>query len=277
MIAGMIDLSVGSVVALAGAVLGVAVADWGWPFWAASLLAIALGGATGCASGAVCVGLRVPAFIVTIGMLEAARGLGYLVTGSQTKYLGAAVESLARPVPGLVVTPAFLLAAVVALLGQVVLVRTVFGRRLVAVGTNEQATALAGVNPRPLKIVVFALGGLLTGLGAVFHVSRLGSSDPNAGAGLELSAIAAVVIGGTSLMGGRGSVLKTLFGVLVIAILETGLAHIGVSEPAKRVTTGAVIVTAVALDAWRSRTSSGPQGWWARLTRRRLAAPTASS
>jgi ribose transport system permease protein len=98
---------------------------------------------------------------------------------------------------------------------------------------------------------VFALLGGLTALGALFYTSRLGSSDPNAGVGLELSAIAAVVIGGTSLMGGRGSVINSFFGVLIIATLEAGLAQLGASEPVKRVTTGLVIVTAVVIDAWR--------------------------
>jgi ribose transport system permease protein len=102
-----------------------------------------------------------------------------------------------------------------------------------------------------MKIAVFALLGLLSGLAGVFYTSRLGSADPNAGVGLELSAIAAVVIGGTSLMGGRGSVLNAFFGVLIISTLEAGLAQIGVSEPAKRVVTGGVIVGAVIIDAWR--------------------------
>src|SRR5262249_43991156 len=107
--------------------------------------------------------------------------------------------------------------------------------------------------PRWPKVAVFALLGSLTGLGAVFYTSRLGSSDPNAGIGLELAAIAAVVIGGTSLMGGRGSVVNSFFGVLIIATLESGLAQIGASEPIKRVVTGLVIVLAVILDAWRHR------------------------
>ena len=109
----------------------------------------------------------------------------------------------------------------------------------------------SGINPKPKKIAVFALLGLLSGLAGVFYTSRLGSADPNAGVGMELSAIAAVVIGGTSLMGGRGSVVNSFFGVLIIATLEAGLAQIGVSEPAKRVITGSAIVGAVILDAWR--------------------------
>jgi ribose transport system permease protein len=251
LIIGGIDLSVGSVLGLAGSVLGVAMVNWGWPMWAASLLCLGVGLAAGMLNGLVSVRLGVPSFIVTLGMLEIARGLSYLTTNSQTKYIGDAVEGLSRPLPVLGFSPAFLLAVMVIIAGQVALSRTIFGRYLIAIGTNEQAVRLAGINPRPPKIAVFALMGLLSGLGAICYTSRLGSSDPNAGVGLELSAIAAVVIGGTSLMGGRGSVVKSFFGVLIIATLEAGLAQVGASEPAKRVITGAVIVIAVILDAWR--------------------------
>jgi ribose transport system permease protein len=255
LIIGGIDLSVGSVLGLAGAVLGVAMVDWQWPFWAGALLAMGVGLLAGGLNGAISVQLRIPAFIVTLGMLEIARGLAYLTTQSQTKYIGAPVETLARPLAGLGVSGAFVIAVLVIVAGQIVLSRTVFGRYLIAIGTNEQAFRLAGINPRPAKMAVFAIAGLLTGLGAVFYTSRLGSSDPNAGVGLELSAIAAVVIGGTSLMGGRGSVVNSFFGVLIIATLEAGLAQVGATEPTKRVITGVVIIAAVVLDAWRHHVS----------------------
>jgi ribose transport system permease protein len=196
--------------------------------------------------------------------LEIARGLAYVATQSQTKYIGSAVEGLATPVAGLAVSPAFLIAVLVVVAGQVVLSRTVFGRYVVAIGTNEPAVRLAGIDTAPVKVAVFALLGVLTGLASVFHTSRLGSSDPNAGVGLELSAIAAVVIGGTSLLGGRGSVVNSFFGVLIIATLEAGLAQVGASEPAKRVITGVVIVGAVILDAWRHRVAGTR---WTRLIR----------
>ena len=251
LIIGGIDLSVGSVLGLGGAVLGVTLVDWHWPLWAAVSACLCVGLGAGTLNGTISVFLGVPSFIVTLGMLEIARGLAYLTTHSQTKYIGSAVEGLARPIGGLGCSVAFLLAAALTVMLQLVLSRNIFGRYLIAIGTNEQAVRLAGINSRPAKIAVFALLGLLTGLGAVFYTSRLGSSDPNAGVGLELSAIAAVVIGGTSLMGGRGSVVSSFFGVLIIATLEAGLAQIGASEPVKRVVTGAVIVIAVILDAWR--------------------------
>jgi ribose transport system permease protein len=141
----------------------------------------------------------------------------------------------------------------VIVLAQLVLTRTVFGRYLIGIGTNEEAVRLAGIDPRPYKVLVFALMGLLAGLAALFQISRLEAADPNAGSGLELQVIAAVVIGGTSLMGGRGSVISTFFGVLIISVLAAGLAQIGASEPTKRIITGAVIVIAVVLDTYRSR------------------------
>jgi ribose transport system permease protein len=251
LITGGIDLSVGSVLGLGGAVFGVAVVDWHWPLWAAVGVCLAVGLCAGLLNGLISVRLRIPSFIVTLGMLEVARGLAYLATHSQTKYIGASVEELARPLPGFGFSPAFLAAAATIIVSQVLLSRTLFGRYLIAIGTNEAAVRLAGINPQPAKIAVFALIGLLTGVGAVFYTCRLGSSDPNAGAGLELSAIAAVVIGGTSLLGGRGSVVRSFFGVLIIATLEAGLAQVGASEPVKRVVTGVVIVLAVVLDAWR--------------------------
>jgi ribose transport system permease protein len=251
LIIGGIDLSVGSLLGFSGAVLGVAMVDWQWPFWMAAGLCCGVGLAAGAVNGLVSVRLSIPSFIVTLGMLEIARGFAYLTTHSQTKYIGAPVEGLSRSLGAFGVSPAFLLAIAVIIGAQLVLSRSVFGRHLVAIGTNEQAVRLAGINPRPAKIAVFSLVGLLTGLGAVFYSSRLGASDPNAGSGLELSAIAAVVIGGTSLMGGRGSVVNSFFGVLIIATLQAGLAQVGASEPVKRVVTGLVIVLAVVLDAWR--------------------------
>jgi ribose transport system permease protein len=257
LIIGGIDLSVGSVLGLCGAVLGVALVNFHLPFWAAVGLSLGIGLVAGTLNGLVSVVFAIPSFIVTLGMLEIARGLAYLTTGSQTKYLGSAVEGVSTPVAGLAVSPAFLIAVLVVVAGQVVLSRTVFGRYAVAIGTNEPAVRLAGIDPRPTKVAAFALLGALTGLGSVFYTSRLGSSDPNAGVGLELSAIAAVVIGGTSLMGGRGSVVNSFFGVLIIATLEAGLAQVGASEPTKRVITGVVIVCAVILDAWRHHLAGG--------------------
>ena len=248
-----IDLSVGSVMALAGAVCGALVATYEWPFWTASLVAIATGAAIGALNGGISVGLRVPSFIVTLGTLEAARGLAYLVTNSQTQYLGESVAPLSSPLWTAGLSLAFLIALIVIVKGQIMLSHAAAGRHLIAVGSNEEAAHLSGIRSDWLKFWVFTASGALAGLGAVFYVSRLGAADPNAGSGLELSAIAAAVIGGTSLAGGRGSMVRTFFGVLIIATLEAGLAQVGVSEPLKRVITGTVIILAVITDALRTR------------------------
>jgi len=265
LIIGGIDLSVGSLLGLCGSVLGVALMDFHLPLGFAIILCLAIGLAAGTINGVISVCLGIPSFIVTLGMLEIARGLAYLTTHSQTKYLGSVVGNLSEPLGSLGISPAFLLAVLVIVIGQIILSRTVFGRYLVSIGTNEEAVRLAGINTKPAKIAVFALAGLLSGLGGIFYTSRLGASDPNAGTGLELSSIAAVVIGGTSLMGGRGSVANTFFGVLIIATLEAGLAQVGASEPTKRVITGVVIVVAVILDAWRHHLTGGKFTFFKRL------------
>jgi ribose transport system permease protein len=253
LIAAGIDLSVGSVMALGAAVLAMARVSWNLPLPLAVALCLAVGLVAGLANGFITVRWTVPSFIVTLGMLEVARGGAYLVTGSRAVFVGSAVGPLGTPLPLVGLAPAFLIALLVVAAGQVVLGRTVLGRYIVAIGTNVEAVRLSGIDPRPVIVTVFALSGLLAGLGGLFHVAYLESADPNSGIGLELSAIAAVVIGGTSLMGGRGSVVSSFLGVLIIAVLQTGLAQIGASEPVKRIVTGGVIVAAVILDGYRRR------------------------
>jgi ribose transport system permease protein len=255
-----IDLSVGSVMAFCGALLGTALVTWEWGLGPSVLLCLAAGLVTGLINGFVTVRWAIPSFIVTLGMLEVARGGAYLVTDSRMLYIGSAVEGLGAPLTAVGLSPAFFLALVVVAVGQVVLSKSVFGRYLVAIGTNEEAVRLSGIDPRPLKLAVFTIAGSLAGLGGVFHIAYLESADPNAGIGLELSAIAAVVIGGTSLMGGRGSVVNSFFGVLIIAVLQAGLAQLGASEPIKRVVAGAVIVIAVVVDVYRQRLARGRAG-----------------
>lgn len=247
-----IDLSVGSVLALGAALTSVAALQLHWPAIPCALLG--MGGAmlTGCLTGAITVAWRIPSFIVSLGVLEAARGVAYQLTNSRTAYIGDSLDFLSNPI-AFGISPAFLIAIAVMIVAQWVLTRTVFGRYLIGIGTNEEAVRLAGVNTRPYKIAVFALMGLLSGMAALFQISRLEAADPNAGEGIELQVIAAVVIGGTSLMGGRGSVTSTFFGVLIISVLAAGLAQIGATEPTKRIITGAVIVIAVVLDTYRSR------------------------
>ena len=252
LVIGGIDLSVGSVLALSSGLCAVAMQSWGWNIPGAMALGLACGVLAGSLNGLISVTWRVPSFIVTLGMLEIARGGAYLITDSRTQYIGSSIGGLGEPL-WLGISPAFILALAIVIAGDIYLRRSVLGRYMVGVGSNEEAMRLAGIDPRPLKVLVFALMGALAALGGLMQISRLEAADPNAGTGMELQVIAAVVIGGTSLMGGRGSVLSTFFGVLIVAVLEAGLAQAGVSDPVKRIVTGCVIVVAVLLDMYRHK------------------------
>ena len=247
-----IDLSVGSVLALAGSVLGVFLVEFNLPLPAAICACLFVGILCGLANGLIVIRWNLPSFIVTLGMLEIARGAAYLVTNSRTIYIGGPLEIITgTSILGLSLP--FILAVLIVAIGQLVLSRTVFGRYMIAIGTNEEAVRMSGIDPRPIKLMVFALCGFLTSAAAVIQTARMSSASPNAGSGLELQAIAAVVIGGTSLMGGRGSVISSFFGVLIIAVLGTGLAQIGAQESTKRLVTGCVIIVAVIIDQYRHR------------------------
>lgn len=252
LIIGGIDLSVGSVLALGAGLLGIAIVQWHWPLWAAVVLCVLSGALCGLLNGFLTIRFRLPSFIVTLGLMEAARGATYLVTNSQTMYIGSTIEAVDNLTLFGLSLP-FLVAIGFAIIAQCILTGTVFGRYAIALGTSEEAVRLSGIDTRPIKLAVFILSGALAAMAGISYCAQLSAADPNAGSGFELAAIAAVVIGGTSLMGGRGSVINSLFGVLVIAVLETGLAQVGAQESAKRMVTGAVIIIAVIVDFYRTR------------------------
>jgi ribose transport system permease protein len=250
LVTGGIDLSVGSVLALSSATLGVVLLHSGLSL--PSALGLALGGGllAGLFNGLLAVRLGLPSFLVTLGTLEMARGATYLLTRSQTQYVGPRIERLAES-SALGLSLPFWGSLALAALGELVLARTVFGRHAIAIGSNEVAVRFAGIDPRPVRITAFAVSGLLAALAGVVATARLGVADPNAGLGFELQAIAAVVVGGTSLLGGRGSVLGSFLGVWLIAVLGAGLAQAGAQEPTKRIVTGAVILLAILADRLR--------------------------
>ncbi len=258
LIVGGIDLSVGSVLGLSATVVGMAMIGWGLPVSSACLLGIGAGILCGVMNGFLVSYLALPAFIVTLGMLEMARGLAYMTTNSQTMYIGAAIQELALPASGSAVSLALIVALLTVVLAHLMLTKTAPGRYVIAVGANARAARMSGIDTRLYRFLMLVLSGALAGLAGVFNVAYLGAADPNAGSGMELAAIAAAVIGGTSLMGGRGTILGAFAGVLIIAILQNGLAQLGVSEPAKRLITGSVIIIAVFLDSWRNRKGAAP-------------------
>lgn len=247
---GGIDLSVGSILAVSGAVLGVCLTRFHWPLPLACLACLATGLVCGLVNGVVTALWRLPSFIVTLGMLEIARGTAYLLTHSQTQYIGRTVEQLSDAhVFGLSLPFFAALAIVVA--GQAVLSHTLFGRHTLAVGANAEAARLSGIMVPRISIAVFAVSGMLSAVAGAIQCARLSAADPNAGIGFELQAIAAVVIGGTSLMGGRASIVKSFLGVLIIAVLGVGLFTLGAQESTKRIVTGFVIVAAAIFDYYR--------------------------
>jgi len=253
LVIGGIDLSVGSLIALSSGVLGVLMVEYGWPLWAAAMAGVAASAVCGLFNGLVSIGFGIPSFIVTLGMLEIARGATMVVTDSRSVYIGSAVEAISEPLPTLLLSPAFLAAVAVVIVGQLLLTQTVCGRYWIAIGANAEAVRMSGIRAAPYSISVFVISGILCGLAGIAQTSRLSTSDPNGAIGMELSAIAACVIGGTSLMGGRGSVLSSFIGVLIIAVLQTGLAQMQVSDAHKQMITGGVIVVAVLVDAFRTR------------------------
>jgi ribose transport system permease protein len=229
--------------------------NYQWPLWLAIPVCVAAGAACGLVSGSITAFGRIPSFIVTLGMLEIARGLAKITSHSQSIYIGSSVGWIGDPIGVIGISPAFAVALMTVGVGQFVLARTVFGRYCVAIGTNQEAARMSGINTKPYIISVFVISGMLCGVAGVMTTSLMSTANPNEGVGFELAAIAACVVGGTSLMGGRGSVIASFLGVLIIAVLQSGLAQLSVPDPMKQVITGGVIIIAVLLDAARQKWS----------------------
>jgi ribose transport system permease protein len=246
-ISGGIDLSVGSLLAVAGVVLALALkADWPVPVAAAA--SIAVGGALGLANGAGIAFGRLPPFIMTLGMMSVARGAALLVTdGRPVSGFSAGFRSLATGNVLGVPTPIVLTLAIY-VFAHVVLSRTRFGRYVYGIGGNEEATRLSGVPVRFHKTMVYGVSGVASAIAAIVLTARLNTAQPIAGINYELDAIAATVIGGTSLTGGDGSLGGTLIGALTMGVLRNGLNLLGVSSFLQQLVIGVVIIAAVLVD-----------------------------
>jgi ribose/xylose/arabinose/galactoside ABC-type transport system permease subunit len=246
-LSGGIDLSVGSLVALSGIALGTAV-QAGAPVPAAAAVGLGVGLASGLVNGALVTLGRIPPFIATLGMMSVARGLALML--SDGRPISGYPESFRFLATGHLLgvpVPVILMLAIYAL-AHLVLTRTLLGRYTYAIGGNEDAAALSGVPVRAYKAAVYGISGLLSAVTSLVLVARLNSAQPIAGIMYELDAIAAVVIGGTSLLGGSGSVAGTLVGALIMATLRNGLNLLGVSSYVQQVAIGVVIVAAVLVD-----------------------------
>ena len=253
-VGGGIDLSVGSTIALTGVLCALALRDGVAPGLAV-LAAVLLGGLVGLLNALAITRLRVVPFIATLGMLGVARGAAkWLARQTVVEAPPSWVNELAvtfPPRPWLLVAPGVWLALALALLTGFVLRRTVFGRRVFALGSSEAAARACGIAIDRLKLAVYSVAGLFFGLSGVMQMSRLRQGDPTVAAGTELDVIAAVVIGGGSLNGGEGSVLGSVIGALVMAFLRNGSQQMGWPSHVQEMLIGAIIVVAVAVDRWR--------------------------
>ena len=246
-LSGGIDLSVGSIVALSGVVLGAALQS-GQPLPVALVLAAAVGLACGLGNGALVSWGGLPPFIVTLGTMSIARGAALLFTeGRPVSGFDPGFRMLATGRVAFIPAPVIATILVYAI-AHFVLTRTTFGRYVYAIGGNEEATRLSGVPIRFHKTMIYGVSGLMSAIAAIILTARLNSAQPIAGMMYELDAIAATVIGGTSLMGGEGSLGGTLVGALIMGVLRNGLNLLGVSSFLQQIVIGAVIVVAVLLD-----------------------------
>jgi ribose transport system permease protein len=251
-ITGGIDLSVGSVLAFAGVVMA-STLHAEVPVPVALAVALGTGLCCGLVNGALITVGRLPPFIATLGMMSVARGTALMFTeGRPVSGFSGGFRSLATgellgiPVSVIIMVGVYVVA-------HFVLTRTKLGRYTYAIGGNEEAALLSGVNVKLYKAAVYGISGMLSGLAAVLLTARLNSAQPIAGMMYELDAIAATVIGGTSLLGGEGTVVGTLIGALIMAVLRNGLNLLGVSSFIQQVVIGSVIIAAVLIDMWLKR------------------------
>jgi ribose transport system permease protein len=248
---------------LSAVMTGVAVTLWGLPVALGVLFGILTGSLAGFVNGIVIAKMKIPPFIATLGMLNIARGLALVLSGLKPIYFTAtpafnsiAMGSLLGGVfPGLQFPNAVLILFGAAILANWTLTKTVVGRYAFAIGSNEEATRLSGIDVDAWKMGIYTLSGMFSGLGGVVIASRLNSAQPSLGLGYELDAISAAVIGGTSLSGGEGSILGTVIGAFLISTLTNGLRILSVPQEWQTVITGAIVIMAVYLDVVRRRQS----------------------
>ncbi|MCS6834575.1 MAG: ABC transporter permease [Anaerolineae bacterium] len=258
-----IDLSIGTVMTFSAVMTGVFITRWGFDPLLGVLCGILSGSFAGMINGIVIAKMKVPPFVATLGMMYMAKGLALIIAelrpiyfndvpGFSTIATGSVVGSI---LPDFNIPNAVMIMFIAAIVGSFILFKTILGRYTFALGSNEEATRLSGVNVDLWKIAVYTLSGTFAGLAGVVIAARLNSAQPALGQGYELDAIAAVVIGGTSLSGGEGSILGTIIGAFVISVLTNGLRILSVPQEWQIVVTGVIIIVAVYFDMVRRRRS----------------------
>jgi ribose transport system permease protein len=251
-----IDLAVGTMMTLTAVTAGLVLTNLGLPLPFGILGAIGSGALMGAISGVTIAKLKIPPFIATLGMMQIARGLALVFSGAKPIYFNSTPNykylspesSITNLIPGLEIPNGVIIMFAVAIVASIILNRTLFGRYIFALGSNEEAARLSGMNVDFWKISTYALSGAICGIAGLLVSSRLNSAQPALGLGYELDAIAAVVIGGTSLSGGRGTILGTIIGAFIMSVLTNGLRIMSVQEEWKIVVTGVIIIVAVYID-----------------------------
>ncbi len=256
-----IDLSVGVLMTFCAVMAGVFMVNLGLPMWIGVPGAVLVGALCGTVSGLAITKLRVPPFIATLGMMMLLKGASLIITQTRPIYfndvegfdaisLGSVLSEL---VPGLPIPNGVLIMFIVAVVCAVVLNKTALGRYTFALGSNEEAVRLSGVNVDRWKVIIYAFSGGICGIAGLLIASRLNSAQPALGQGYELDAIAAVVIGGTSLSGGVGTILGTIIGAFIMSVLINGLRIMSVAQEWQMVLTGLIIILAVYTDNLRRK------------------------
>jgi ribose transport system permease protein len=262
-ITGGIDLSVGTLMTFCAVMTGVFLTYWELPMWTGVLAAIGTGALSGIISGTLTAKMKIPPFIATLGMMMLLKGLSLVVSGTKPIYFSntenfsmISQDSIVGYVlPNLPIPNAVLILFVLSVVSSLVLNRTALGRYTFALGSNEEAVRLSGVNVDRWKIAIYSLGGAICGIAGLLIASRLNSAQPALGQGYELEAIAAVVIGGTSLSGGAGTILGTIIGAFIMSVLTNGLRILSVAQEWQTVVTGVIIILAVYADILRRKRS----------------------
>jgi ribose transport system permease protein len=255
-VTGGIDLSIGTGMTLSAVMTGLLIVNFGLPVWAGVAGGVATGVAIGFVNGFNVAILGLPPFIATLAMMMVAQGLSLILSGVKPIYFSTVAPdfnqlAIGALIPGL--PNAVLVTIILAILGAFVLSKTVLGRYTFAIGSNEEAARLSGVNTRRWKILIYSFSGVFTGFAGVIIAARLDSAQPQIGMGYELQAIAAVIIGGTSLLGGRGSITGTVIGALIMSVLINGLRIMSIQTEWQTVVVGLVILIAVYADNLRQK------------------------
>lgn len=252
-ISGGIDLSVGSILAVVSVVVASLMKNYGLDMYTSILAGLVLGGLMGLINGVVISNFKIPPFIATLGMMTIARGIAFVYTdaypisgfsGSFT-YIGQG-KALGIPVP-------IIITIIAVLIGIFILKNTIIGNHIFGLGNNEESARLAGISIKKTQLFIYTFCGVMTAISAIIVTSRLDSGQPNIGTSYELDAIAAVVLGGTSLSGGKGSIIGTVLGALIIGVLNNGMNLLNVSPYYQLIVKGLVILLAVGMNTMRER------------------------